>query len=155
MNGVVCKQPLSLPKILTHFCWSLYSAKHKQPSVLSNRLLKRTSSTSNSLTPHTCFCELCIYMHYWTCFYAGGTTSVNPTLIRSTTLFLRCCTPHIVLFVGCAVKMIVLVLVLHLLGVTGWHNWLSVGLEIQRTEVRIASGAQERFVSFSESKMLC
>ena len=28
-------------------------------------------------------------------------------------------------------------------------------LEIQKAEVRTTSGAQEKFVSFSESKMLC
>ena len=35
-------------------------------------------------------------------------------------------------------------------GVTGWLNWYSVGLKIQRTEVQIPSGAQEKFVSFSK-----
>ena len=41
-------------------------------------------------------------------------------------------------------------------GVTEWLKWKSVGLKIQRTEVRIQSGAQEQIVRFfSESKMLC
>ena len=44
-----------------------------------------------------------------------------------------------------------------MLGVRGWLSWLSIGLKIQRPEVRTlsASGAQEKFVSFSESRMLC
>ena len=37
-------------------------------------------------------------------------------------------------------------------GVTGWLNWYSVGLKIQRTTVRIPS--EKKKVSFSESKML-
>ena len=36
--------------------------------------------------------------------------------------------------------------------VTGWLSWQSVGLEIQRPEVRTLSGAQEQFVSFFRAK---
>ena len=38
-------------------------------------------------------------------------------------------------------------------GVAQWVE--SVGLKIDRIEVRIPSGAQEKLVSISESKMLC
>ena len=37
-------------------------------------------------------------------------------------------------------------------GVTGWLSCQSDGLEIQRPRVRIQSGAQEKLVSFSESR---
>ena len=41
-------------------------------------------------------------------------------------------------------------------GVTGWLDWQSVGLKIQRPKVRTPSRAQEKIVSFfSESKMFC
>ena len=41
------------------------------------------------------------------------------------------------------------------LGVTDWLSGYSTGLEIQRSRVRIPSGAQENLKSFSETKRLC
>ena len=38
---------------------------------------------------------------------------------------------------------------------TGWLNWYSVGLGIQRPEVPTPSGEEVKLGSFSESKMLC